>query len=265
MFGKAKNRRVPRAGAPDPPRVPPPVIYRRFLYLDVESVLDFLSVLQGGEVLERYQSSVAESGGDLGGQIGLEALGIPLGVRAGWRRAAKLEEKVRMTTTAHAAVAAILRALEDSGERNLLTAPSDLAKVTVENSLVEMPYRSLLGLDPLDPRPEHDDRGWFERLTSRKTLKPAEPFVARIKTGCADWGAVLAGDGACLRVPTYEFRTLRQATVLGQVEIARGGEEVDVREGEGGFVASIVDRGLPVTDGEEVVNGLVLRPLCIYK
>jgi hypothetical protein len=90
---------------------------------------------------------------------------------------------------------------------------------------VEVPYRTVSRMSPSDPSGTPDSRGWFARMVSEDESKPSTRFVAHLTTD-SELEPVMAGHGDHLRVPSGEFMPLRHATVLGQAEIARSGEEI---------------------------------------
>jgi hypothetical protein len=255
---------VPSGKQSPTPKLPPDVVYRRLIYVDAEAVLDFLSVLHGGEVVDRYQSVVAESGGDVGGGISLSAFGAGLGVRASRRRASKFEEQVRMTTSTHSAVAEIMNVLRKDEHLSIIKSRSDLEKLS-DNWLVQVPYRSI-SLYPPDPSAKPDSRRWFAKPFSKDRSVPFRAFVARIVLDNDTWQPFMAGHAKHLKVDVAEFEETRHATVLGQAEIVRDKEKIEplVRSVEGGgeCIASIAPLG-----SEETFKGpdLLVRPLCIYK
>jgi len=242
------------------------MVYRRFLYLDVESVMNFLSVLQGGEVLDRYRVSVVESKGGLGAEIGLAQFGFPASLKAGVHKRKSLEEHVRLTTTAHLAFAAILDVLEGSGERHVIVSADQLEGLT-SNQLIELPYRRMERIDPEgeDPAGKRDERSWPKRVLTGDQSKRPRGFSALLDTnaGCA----AIDGRGEYLLVSGGQLRALRHATVVGQVEITSAGREVVCSGMEDDWA------GLALRDMSESARGddpyrearALLSPMCIYK
>ncbi|HEX5763872.1 MAG TPA: hypothetical protein VFY04_12230 [Solirubrobacterales bacterium] len=159
--------------------------------------MDFLSVLQGGEVLERYVLGVSESNGHLGAEIGFEQLGLPASVKAGAQKRKSLEEKVQFTTTAHSGFAEIIRALEAAGERRVINKQDDVDELT-HNQLIELPYRRVRRLDPEEePEGKRDERVWFAKLLGDESKPPVE-FSAVLDTEVGP--AAIVGNGGFLLV-----------------------------------------------------------------
>jgi hypothetical protein len=263
MFGRYKGA---QKGALPAHRLPPSTVYRRFLYLDVDGMMNFLSVLRGGEVLDRYQVGVSESKGGLGAEIGLGSFGIPASVRAGAQKRRSLEEQVRLTTTAHSAFAEILIALEENEQRCVISSAEDLRGLT-SNRLIELPYRRVERIDPEleDPAGKRDDRSWLKRRLAGDESKPPREFSALLDTEAGR--AAIVGDGKYLLVGGDQLGLLRHATAVGQVEIPSAGREVVCRDAGG-------SPGGPVLrDVSECAGGadpyctaeVLLSPICIYK
>jgi len=255
-----------RKGALPAHQPPPSTVYRRFLYLDVDGMMNFLSVLRGGEVLDRYQVGVSESKGGLGAEIGLGSLGVPASVKAGAQKRKSLEEQVRLTTTAHSALAEILHALDENKQRCVIDSAEDLERLT-SNLLIELPYRRMERIDPEgeDPGGRKDDRSRLKRLLTGDQSRPPREFSALLDTKAG--GAAIVGNGEYLLVSGGQLQALRHATVVGQVEIPADDREVVCGGAEGD------PTGPALRDESECAGGddpyrkarVLLTPICIYK
>jgi hypothetical protein len=262
MFDSYRARgRARKEGRKFPAQQPPPsTTYRRFLYLDVEKMTDFLSVLRGGEVLERYVLGVSESSRHLGAEIGFAQMGLPASIKAGAQKQKTLEERVQFTTTVHSGFAEIIRALETEGERRVINDQDELDGLT-HNQLIELPYRRVRQLDPEEnPEGKRDERSRLAKLFGDQPDPPVE-FSAILDTEVGP--AAIVGDGGFLLVGGQQLCELRYATVVGQVEIPAQGLE---------SVCSCLGRPALRDDTECTVAKdpygdakLLLSPVCIYK
>lgn len=84
-------------------------LYKSFLYLDGNEVVNSLSALQGGEIDEVLTRSGEEGSGDIGGQVGAG----PAKVKGGKRNAKRYEEEVRRKRTEHSAATLLLQKLHE--------------------------------------------------------------------------------------------------------------------------------------------------------
>lgn len=260
----------------------PSEVYRRFLYLDAEAILDWLAVLQGGQVLYRFQRSVAKRGGDLGGHISLAGIGA----KGSWRMARELEEQVEVVATTHSAVQEILSVLarRDRGDRDaILTGCPKNGLEKLENDVYAIRFVSLDGLTPADPCRSPDHRWQPLRWLTGDRSQPGRTFSAQLATQDQGWRVCLTGNGEHLQVPAHELACVRHATVLGQIDVAHDGEEVQSAPAlDGGTAYRIVavDHGAddkagatsmpapvvaPTTASASPPRAVIVTPLCIYK
>jgi hypothetical protein len=91
-------------GGPASPRN----VYRRYLYLDEEEVLNSLTAVHGGEVAQATQRIL--NAGEGGGGVALAAW--VANVEASGRKSHEIEREVTLRQTAHSAVTALLSALD---------------------------------------------------------------------------------------------------------------------------------------------------------
>lgn len=247
-------------------RPPPSTVYRRFIYLDVDGLMNFLSVLRGGEVLERCQVSASESKGGLGAEIELGPIGLPVSFKAGAQKRKALEEQVHLTTTAHSAFAEVLHALDQNRERCVIDSAEKL-KGLASNRLIELPYRRVEQIDPEEENltGERDGRLWLTRRLTGDRSRPPRKFSAILDTHAGS--AAIVGDGGYLLVDGDQFKALRHATVVAQVEVPVDDlEEVCGERGANPVGASLRDKPGCVNGGDPYHNTKVLlSPICIYK
>jgi hypothetical protein len=79
-------------------------LYKSFLYLNGDEVINSLSALQGGDIDEVLTRSGEEGTGELGGEIGIASVKA----KGGKKRSRKYEEEVRRKRTEHSAAALLL-------------------------------------------------------------------------------------------------------------------------------------------------------------
>jgi hypothetical protein len=120
-------------------------LFRTFLYLDAQEVVNSLSALEGGEVDEVLTRIAEEGGGELGGEV---AAG-PIRGRAGKRKQRKLEEEVRRRRTEYSAASALLRLLHEQEAIGVLSGSydQDVYEQLEEQMLLEL--RGNIRIHPL--------------------------------------------------------------------------------------------------------------------
>lgn len=91
-------------------RKPTQRLYRSFLYLDGDAVINSLSGLEGGDIDEVLTRSEQEGGGEIGGEL---AAG-PVRGKAGKKRSKRYEEEVRKKRTEHSAATLLLKKLHEA-------------------------------------------------------------------------------------------------------------------------------------------------------
>lgn len=84
-------------------------LYRSFLYLNGNQVVNSLAALQGGEIDEVLTRSGEEGKGGVGGELGAS----PVKGKAGKTRSRKFEEEVRRKRTEHSAATLLLEKLHE--------------------------------------------------------------------------------------------------------------------------------------------------------
>jgi hypothetical protein len=85
-------------------------LYKSFLHLDGDAVINCLSGLEGGDVDEVLTKVASESGRELGGELDLRFARGKAGKRSGER----FEEEIRRKRTEHSAAMTLLRKLHDA-------------------------------------------------------------------------------------------------------------------------------------------------------
>ena len=91
-------------------RKPQTTVFRSFLYLNGDEVINALSSLEGGDVKEVLTRVAKEGGSDLGGELDVK---VAKG-HAGKRKARRFEEELLRKRTEHSAATALLKNLHDA-------------------------------------------------------------------------------------------------------------------------------------------------------
>lgn len=126
-------------------RKPTSNIFRSYLYLDSDVVLNSLSAIEGGDVDEVLTRITEEHGSDLGGELRVPgAKG-----RAGKKKGRSLEEEIRRRRTEQSAATSLLRKLRDEDAIGLIE--GDYGEETYgaleERMLLE--FRARIAIHPL--------------------------------------------------------------------------------------------------------------------
>src|SRR5205814_335022 len=110
-------------------------VYRRFLYLDGDEILNALAAFEGGGVDEVVRRIIKEQSGNAGLELPLWAAKLSFG----GKKSKRVEEEVRLKRTAHSAVAVLLQKLSDGRDGgNLLHVTTKTKQVDLqENTVIE--------------------------------------------------------------------------------------------------------------------------------
>jgi hypothetical protein len=267
----------------------PPAVFRHFLYLDKEEILNALSGIQGGAVEEAVDEFVRSGEGNLGVSIAVGSQGLTVGSKS----AKQLKRGLKRRQTLHAAVAALLHALR----YQIRKLPEVTPTAIDENMLVQFECilchcRSRAVSDAYEAEEKaREERGWFERRFDRDVPTEKERvdrgsglgarFVALASPVNSQSGPkfVLCLDSDHLVVPPTEFE--RRVTVVGQVVGKPRDDELIVLEAnDRGTTALLLQAETLKPWHEPGVYGLgwstepdpkglddaqLLRPLCIFK
>jgi hypothetical protein len=274
----------------------PPPVFRHFLYLDEEEVLNALSGVQGGAVEEAVDEIVRSGERNLGVSIAIGGQGLSLGTKS----AKQMKRDIRRRQTVHAAVAALVHALNDQ----IMKLPRPTEVKIEENSLVLF-HCDLCYCQSRAVREAYEkerealaSRNWIERLFDRREQHEkrdrdraagiGEAFVAlAFPADHPQPRFVIWLDSQYLVVPLAEFS--RRATVVGQVVgTPRSGEQVVLEGHDFGTTARLVPvheeppyrrhlhgGGVRLRiseldwsiepDQDALAEALLLRPLFIFK
>jgi hypothetical protein len=257
-------------------------VYRRFLYLDGEEILNALATLEGGGVEEVVRRVLKEQSGDASLELPLWAAKLSFG----GKKSKRVEEEVRLKRTAHAAVGVLLDKLRDSKDgRGQLTVTNKTKRTDLLENIVVQAVVTLgvvANQDKVYPparpepanvfqrfwwfliRPEPDARWTRQAELARSGI--GEDFVAEVGM-VLDNEEMITGALQCKRdyllCPLEDFS--RTATVVAQIGGVPGPDEaVGYEDFHGGTRARIVRRD-PNTLVTNRVADVLLHPLCVYK
>lgn len=218
---------------------PSRALYRRYLYLDVDEILNALACLEGGEVAAFTDRVLQESGRNLKASFGNNMIGFELGGQG--RR--QVEQHMRRMRTTHSAITELLRRLRESGDlMNADAKPDGKPVQIVENDLVEFSGTIRIWPTPmpvLPPTLSFFDffRPPVDALTQRRqSLRLPRTVTVLISVGATgdralmtlDCDYIVAGDRGDIS---------RRVTVIGQVDaIPAGQEELRVQVDQGSEV-----------------------------
>jgi hypothetical protein len=120
-------------------------LYRSFLYLNGDEVINSLSALEGGDVDEVLIRQGSEGGGELGAELGVG----PAKAKGGRKRSHKFEEEMRRKRTQHSATAVLLKRLHDEDAIGVIEGDygEDVYSDLEENLLLE--FRAEIRQHPL--------------------------------------------------------------------------------------------------------------------
>ena len=260
-------------------------VYRRFLYLDGDEVLNSLSAIQGGDVEEVLDQAVREGGGGAGFAIGAGPAMLEL---KGHRKRTVKQELTRKRT-AHSAVETFLTQLHQSGGLSRLSGgcdPGVYERLTENDTLqidVDLQRFELWMGDYEAPPRLRRVRRFFSR-------QPYVPSGLGLSEGIASVGRnkPLQDDelnfDLTVLIPVkrrwmldsaHEFR--RQATVVGQIMwILNPGEvcewnkfSLELQHDSGDWETNSYLKVEPrrSVDGNLQWRGptIAVNPLCVYK
>ena len=276
-------------------------VYRSFLYLDGDEVLNSLSGLEGGEVDEVLTRIGEEGGGELGAELGAG----PVKAKGGRKRGRKFEEEILRKRTEHSAATALLRLLHEQEAIGVIEGDygTDVYDELEDHMVLE--FQAEVRIHPLH-QVISAARGWIklapdfgtsqgEIREMRETLKLMEmigqpggadkTFLAFAETTGTkgDHKLVLPIHERHLLVPLDEFSG--RATFVAQVDrkLGPGDEVFAIRlirnapqlalEREGlvealpDLIAGIAEMGIEASEADFFFREptVILKPICIYK
>lgn len=120
-------------------------LFRSFLYLNTDEVVNTLSAIEGGDADEVLTRIAEERTGDIGGELGIG----PAKGRAGKKRAHRLEEEVLRRRTEYSAASALLRLLQEHDAIGRLEGPYDAAVYEQLEEQILLQFRAQVRIHPL--------------------------------------------------------------------------------------------------------------------
>jgi ribosomal protein L12E/L44/L45/RPP1/RPP2 len=277
-------------------------VFRSYVYLNGDEVLNALSALEGGDIDEVLTRMGEEGGGEVGGELDLK---VAKG-RAGKRRARRYEEEIRKKRTEHSATTALLKRLHDEDAIGVLEGDYDegVYRELEEHMLIQLvaelhihPLHQVIaaarefaqaaatfGVPRADVAQVNQVATMLEGLTKGgKSETNAVLAYARGAATPSEYRLVLPVPTRNLLVPLDEFAG--RATIVGQVDrILTSGDEMHVVrllknapvlpvEREGllealpNLASAFSELGVDMTVDDLVLKApaVVLKPICIYK
>jgi hypothetical protein len=256
-------------------------LYRHFLYVDTQEVLNGLSCFEKGSTEEHIAKIIHSGGADL--KLAMSTL---IGtIEFGGKGSRTIEDQFRRKATIYSSVTALLQHMRDS---------KDLKQIDVtrefdfgENDVIEF-----AGDLELSPEPRMSDKpstgfsleGLLTRLRPsqedvRRTLRAARGLeryaTAKVNIGGSGWTAVMGLDCDCLTI-NHRDKFEGLATVIAQVEASYDDKRsLDIVRAKDGWIPKLYGRrsaelDAPLAEGvpERVPapdDWLLVRPLCIFK
>jgi hypothetical protein len=238
-------------------------IFRRFLYLDGDVVLNALAGLQGGDATEILESSLKAVGGNAG--LTFSVLGA--GITFGGKRSRETRREVHLRQTVHSAVSVLLDKLYTEDGVGLLTAETDVTpahetKVVQAEAAISLPADR--NLTAIPSRWEMPFRSRAARAMHARQESTSDGLVASANLSLSPddtTTVLLALRGKYLLTDSVgDFG--RRATLVGQVAlVAREGEELHVETDPSGEV--VIPRR--ANNGGGSTNRVLIRPFCIFR
>lgn len=283
-------------------RKPKRKVYRSFLYLNGDEVINSLSGLEGGDIDEILVRSGEEGGGEVGGELGFSGAKA----KAGKKRTHRYEEEIRRKRTEHSATVKLLEKLheqeaieviegnygreiyEELEEHMLLEFQADIRVHPLHQAVSAA--QAFLNAAPAFGTSKEEMRGLRETVQLLEAI--AHPGAARDRTLLvfAEAGAedsdlklVLPIQTRHLLVDLDDFSG--SATFLAQVDRKLSSDEeiLAIRllrnapqlalEKEGiaealpDFMSGIQELGIDVSEGDFFLRRptILLKPICIFK
>jgi hypothetical protein len=276
-------------------------VYRSFLYLNGDEVLNSLAGLEGGGIDEVMVRTTEEGGGDLGGEVGVPGAKV----RGGKKKQRAFEEEVKRKRTEHSAATILLRRLHE--EEAVGKLQGDYGKGVYEQLEEHMliQFQAEIRIHPLH-QVVAAGRAWAEVASGygigqaevkevREVLKVLEllsqskgkeqTFVVFAESGpeSKEYKLVVPVHEKYLLVPLDEFSG--RATFLAQVDrildedeedlairLIRNAPQLDVErqglaEAVPGLISGIDDLGIETDEADFVLKkpSVILKPILIFK
>lgn len=126
-------------------RKPKSAIFRSYLYLDSDVVLNSLSAIEGGDVDEVLTRMTEERSGDVGGEL---TLPVAKG-RAGKRKARSFEEEIRRKRTEQSAATSLLRKLREEDAIGIVEGDYNEQTYAALEERMLLEFRARITIHPL--------------------------------------------------------------------------------------------------------------------
>jgi hypothetical protein len=283
-------------------RKPTTQLFRSYLYLNGDEVINALSALEGGEIDEVLTRSGDEGGGEVRGEINLK---VAKGSGAK-RKARRYEEEMRKKRTEHSATTALLKRLHEEDAIGILEGDYDESVYQELGESMVIEFTADLQIHPLHqglamlrelpssasafglPMAQFSDAREAARLLERLTQggsseKKAILAYARSATTPVDYRLLMPIPTRYVLVPLDDFsgkvtiiaqvdRILDDEDELVVVRLIRNApllpiERQGLQEGLPAVIEALSDLGLEVTMDDCVLRkpSVILKPICIYK
>ena len=276
-------------------------VFRSFLYLNGDEVINSLSGLEGGDIDEVLTRVGEEGDGELGGEIRAG----PAKAKGGRKKTRKFEEEIRRKRTEHSAATTLLRKLHEQDAVGVIEGAygAEVHPELDEHMLLE--FQASIRIHPLHQMISAA-RAWQKMApefgASREEVRGMTDTIKLLEAIAQPAGgdrtflafAETSGttDGYKLVLPIYERHLLvplddfsGNATFVAQVDrVLKGGDEVlAVRlirnapqlslEREGlaealpELIEGISDLGISTDEADFFLSepAVILKPICIYK
>jgi hypothetical protein len=279
-------------------------LFRSFLYLNGDEVLNALAGLEEGGIEEVLTRSAEEGGSELGGEIGVPAAKG----KAGKKRSKRVEEEIRRKRTEHSAATTLYRRLHEEEAIGRLeeTYGPEAHDELEEHMLLE--FKAEIRVHPLH-QVVAAARGWLEAApqfgTSRQEIADIKETVKVLETmsgsgasgdrtflvfaeaagnAHADYRLILPIQERYLLVPLDEF--VGRATFVTQVDrmLAEGDDDVlavrlirnapqlalerqGLIEALPELISGIDELGIETSQGDFFLTypSVILKPIFIFK
>jgi len=277
-----------------------PGVYRSFVYLNADEVINALSALEGGDVDEVLTRRAGDDGSDVGAEL---SVGVGK-AKAGKRKGQRYEEEIRRKRTEHSATSLLLKKLHEEGAIGVVEGEygGDVYGELREGLLLELksnvrvhPLHQMraaahgwlrsapgFGLPKADMKEMREIAGFLDALTTSSDDDPsvltyAHPFTARehrlllplherfLLVGLDDLPgeATIVAQVARVLASDEEIlavRFMRDAPVLAL-------ERQGLSEALPGLLSGFRELGIDIDQDDVFLRHptVVLRPICIYR
>jgi hypothetical protein len=276
-------------------------VFRSFLYLDGDRVINSLSALEGGDIDEVLTRVGEDGGGELGGELGVSGAKL----KGSRRKGRKFEEEVRRKRTEHSAATTLLKTLHEQEAIGLIQGPygQEIHSELEDHMLLE--FQASIRIHPLH-QVITAARGWLKLAPEfgagkddvremAQTVKLMETIaqpgagertflVFAETTGTVNgYKLILPINERHLLVPLDDFtgsatfvaqvdRVLREDDEVLAVRLIRNAPQLALeREGLAEALPELIfgigELGIETAEEDFFLRapGVILKPICIYK